>query len=445
MSDKSANKKRQVGLFTAVSMAVANMVGTGIFTSLGYQVADIRSYFALLALWIIGGIIALCGALTYGELGAALPRSGGEYHLLSKIYHPSMGFLAGWVALTAGFSAPIALAGIALGKYVQVVYPAVPVSHLAAAAIVLITLVHLVSVKWGKYLHNGSTIIKIVAIVVFIIIGFFIPQKQPVTLMPTVEDWQVLITPFFAVALVYVSYAYTGWNAAIYVVDEIKNPQKNLPKALFLATVLVTILYALLNYVFLLAVPLEELAGKLEVGFLAAQHMMGPSAANILSLIIAVLMISTISAMVFVGSRVGQVMGKDYRILRLLSKRGKSYSPVNAMIFQSGLSLVFIYTSTFDQVLTFATFLLILMNTLAVAGVYVLRWRQPDLDRPYKTWGYPVTPAIFLVVNIFIMTYVVVKRPMDSLISFLIVVLGIVLYILNSRFTSFASDTVYSK
>ncbi len=445
MAASASGTKKTVGLVTAISIAVANMVGTGVFTSLGYQVADIQSAFALIMLWVIGGVVALCGALSYGELGAALPRSGGEYHLLSEIYHPSLGFLSGWVSLTAGFAAPTAIAAIALGEYTHAVFPAVPVTHVGAIAIVLITLVHGTSIRWGNYLQNISTAVKVGVVILFIVLGFMASNHQPISLMPKSSDWGILVSPFFAVALVYVSYAYTGWNAAVYIVGEIQKPQKNLPKALFIATVMVTVLYALLNYVFLLLVPIPELAGKVEVGFLAAERMLGPAAADVLSILISVLMISTISAMVFIGGRIAQVIGEDYGVFKLLGKRNAKQIPVNALFFQAIVTLLFLYTSTFEQVMVYATFLLIGMSSLTVAGVYVLRWRRPEMDRPYKTWGYPVTPAIFLLVNTFIMVYVVLERPLESLVGLGIMIVGIILYMLNRKWGSFGEDIIYEE
>ncbi|MCW9705480.1 APC family permease [Fodinibius salsisoli] len=445
MVETSSGAKKSVGLFTAISIAVANMVGTGVFTSLGYQVVDIKSIFALIMLWIVGGIVALCGALSYGELGAALPRSGGEYHLLSEIYHPSLGFLSGWVSLTAGFAAPTAIAAIALGEYTHAVYPSVPVTHAGALAVVLITAVHGSSIRWGNYLQNISTAIKVAVVLLFIVLGFMASDHQPISLMPTLSDWEILASPFFAVALVYVSYAYTGWNAAVYIVGEIKNPQKNLPWALFIATIMVTALYAVLNYVFLLLVPIPELVGKVEVGFVAAEHMLGPAAADVLSILISVLMISTISAMVFIGGRITQVMGEDYHVLSKLSKRNKKHIPVNGLLFQGVLTLLFLYTSSFEQVMVYATFLMIGMSSLTVAGVYVMRWRRPDMERPYKTWGYPVTPALFLLANTFIMGYVVVERPFESLVGLGIMIVGIFLYMANRKWGSFGEDVLYEE
>jgi APA family basic amino acid/polyamine antiporter len=176
-----------------------------------------------------------------------------------------------------------------------------------------------------------------------------------------------------------------------------------------------------------------ELAGQIEVGFLAGQQMFGATAGKLLSLTIALLMVSTISAMVFVGARITQVMGEDYPVLRRLAHLSRFRTPVNAIVFQTLITLLFIYTSTFEQVMVYASFTLMLLTSLTVAGVYVLRWRQPDLPRPYKTWGYPITPAIFLLANLWIMMFVVRERPVESLIGLGIMGTGALMYLLDLR------------
>ena len=268
--NKTSASIGKIGLLTATSLVVANMIGTGVFTSLGFQVADMPSVFPLLSLWVVGGIISLCGALTYGELGAALPRSGGEYHLLTTIFHPMLGYLSGWISATLGFAAPTALAAIALGKYTEVVFPEVPGTHLAALVVVLSSIIHSTTISIGSAFQNIFTIVKVLLIVLFIGTGFFVLDPQPISIWPQAGDFQLITSGSFAVSLIYVSYAYTGWNVAIYIVGEIKQPFRNLPRSLFLGTLLVLILYVLLNFVFLYTVPMQDLAGVVEVGFLSA-------------------------------------------------------------------------------------------------------------------------------------------------------------------------------
>jgi len=423
----------QIGLVTASSLVIASMIGTGIFTSLGFQVVDIKSIFPLLMLWIVGGIIALCGALTYSELGSMLPRSGGEYNLLSKIYHPSLGFLAGWVSATVGFAGPAALAAMALGSYLKTVFPGLPADHTAAIAVILFSLIHGSSIDIGSLFQNFFTLLKMALILVFLGAAFFVETPQDITILPQSGDWDLLISPYFAVSLVYVSYAYTGWNASIYIVGEIKNPRVTLARSLLLGTLIVMVLYILLNFVFLYTVPMNVLSGQVEVGFLSGTSMFGANGGKIMSLAIAVLLVSTVSAYIFLGPRITMVMGEDFAALKWLSVKNTKGIPVNSFYFQLMIALIFIYTSSFDQVLIYASFLLILITTLTVAGIFVLRIRQPNLPRPYKAWGYPFTPLIFLVVSVWTLTFVIINKTFESLVGTGILIAGLVIYFITDR------------
>jgi APA family basic amino acid/polyamine antiporter len=428
MATTAQDAPARIGFITAASLVVANMIGTGIFTSLGFQIEYIDSVFALLMLWVVGGGLALCGALAYGELGAALPRSGGEYHLLSRIYHPSLGFLAGWISATLGFAGPIALAAIAFGEYTTAVFPSLSAQHLAAGIVIVSSIIHGTSVKLGSQFQNLFTALKVLLIVLFIGAATGVDAPQSISIMPTWEGLEQMITPGFAVSLVFVSYAYTGWNAAIYIVGEIKQPNKNLPRSLLLGTLLVMVLYLLLNFVFLYTVPMGDLAGRVEVGYVSGLAVFGEVGGQVMSLLIAVLLISTVSAMVFLGPRITQAMGEDLPALRWLAYTSEREIPVVSVLFQATVALLFIYTSTFEQVLIYAGFTLTLITSLTVAGVFVLRVREPELNRPYRTWGYPVTPAIFLLLNTWILVYVFIDKPTESLVGLGIVAIGAALY-----------------
>src|ERR1700736_4412287 len=266
---------RTIGFLTACAIVIANIIGTGIFTSLGFQLEEIRSGFPLLMLWVVGGIAALCGALSYGELSAALPRSGGEYHFLSKIYHPAVGFMAGFVSTTVGFAAPIALAAMAFGKYFQGVFNFGSPVLLSFAVVWLIALVHLSGLKFGSVFQNLSTLVKLLLIAVLIGAGLFVVPKQPIAFLPERGDGISIFGAPFAVALVYVMYSYSGCNAASYIIGEIKRPEKNVPRSLLAGTLVVSAIYVLLNAIFLATTPASELRGQLEVGLIAGKHIFG--------------------------------------------------------------------------------------------------------------------------------------------------------------------------
>ena len=264
------------GWSTASAFIIANMIGTGVFTSLGFQLVSTQNLVAIMLLWFLGGVIAFCGAVSYGELGAAMPRSGGEYHYLSNIYHPAVGFLAGWVSLIVGFAAPIALSCIALSSYVSNIFPVVNAKLLAIAVLTLITVVHAISRTVSGRFQNVFTALKVIVIIGFIIAGFILPASYQ-SFGPSVKEFSAstIFNTSFGVSLVWVYYAYSGWNAAIYMAGDLKNPQKNLPKALLLSTLTVTLLYMLLNLVFLLSTPSAELTGEVEVGLISARHIFG--------------------------------------------------------------------------------------------------------------------------------------------------------------------------
>jgi APA family basic amino acid/polyamine antiporter len=429
----SNEAKTALGVPTATAFVISAMIGTGVFTTLGFQVADIRSTSAVMVLWMIGGVIALCGALSYGELGAALPRSGGEYNILRRVYSPALGFLAGWVSATVGFAGPAAIAAMALASYVGAIVPGVPENHLAAVAVLAFSVLHASSLGAGTVLQNLLTGVKVLLILVFAGSAFSVAAPQTVTLLPGGADLGLMTGSAYAVALIFVSYAYTGWNSAIYIVGELDQPSRTLPRALLLGTGVVTVLYVLLNYAFLRSVSMEALAGQIEVGFLAGEQIFGAAGGRITAAIIVTLLASTVSAYIFLGPRILAVMGEDVPALAWLSTRSRRGLPANAFVFQLALSLGFIYTSSFDQVLVYASILLVTISTLAVAGVYVLRRTQPDLPRPYRTWGYPYTPAIFLTVNLWMLTFTLTDRTFESLVGLGILAAGLVVYAVLSR------------
>lgn len=423
----------KINLFTASSIVIANMIGTGVFTSLGFQVLDIQSVFVLLMLWVVGGVIALCGALTYGELGAALSRSGGEYNFLSRIYHPALGFAGGWVSATVGFAAPTALAAMALGKYTTAVFPVVDKTLIAVVVLGMVTWIHASSLRLGSQFQNIFTLIKLLLVVFFIGAAAFADTTQPISLLPQPGDWRQLFSPAFAVSLIYVSYAYTGWNAAAYITGEMDNPQRNLPRALFRGTLAVMLLYVLLNFSFLLTSPIPDLAGQEEVGYIAAVHIFGQLGGSIMGIIISLLLISTVSAMVLAGPRVLMVIGQDFGLFRFLAVTKPNGVPARAIYFQSAISLVFILTGSFERVLVFAGFVLAVVTFLTVMGIFILRRNAPDLPRPYKTWGYPVTPLLFLVLVGWTLGFLLVNKPLESLAGLAIIAAGLAAYPFSRR------------
>ncbi len=413
----------KIGFYTAISLVIANMIGTGVFTSLGFQLFDIHSVFSIMVLWLLGGIISFCGALVYGELGVTIPRSGGEYVYLSKLIHPSVGFMSGWVSSTVGFAAPVALASMALGTYVHKIIPEIAITVCALAVVGVITLVHAMHLKYGSGVQKTLTVLKVIVIIGFIVAGLVHTPSHVVSILPQPTSMSEIFSAGFWVSLVYVSYAYSGWNAASYLAGDMQNPQKNLPKALLLGTFIVTVIYVLLNFVFLYSAPMSELTGVLEIGHVSAAHIFGEYIGKMMSLMIAFLLLSSISAMIMAGPRIIKSMGEDLPMLHVLAKTNKHHVPYMAVITQSCITVFLIITAQFEAVLTFVGFSLSIFTFLTVSSVFILRYRKIE-NTGYKTWGYPVTPILFLLLNGFTIYFVFTQKPTESLLGLLNVAIG---------------------
>lgn len=422
---------KKLGIIAVASFVIANMIGTGVFTSLGFQLLDIHNLWVVLSLWMLGGILAFFGALVYAELGSIMQRSGGEYNFLSRIFHPSIGFAAGWVSITVGFAAPVAATCMALGKYMQGAYNGVAPEIVAIAALVFITLIHSFSISMGGKWQTVITILKVLLIIIFICAGFMLvdnPQQ-----FDSSFDWNTLVSSPYAISLVWVMFAYSGWNAATYIIGDIANPRKVLVPALLISTLTVTIMYVLLNAVFLYSTPVDQLVGQVEVGNIAAISIFGESGGRIMSGVIAVLLISSISSMIYVGPRVTQTMGEDVFLLKPLAKTTKRLVPINALWLQFILSLILILTASFEQIINFSGFTLNLCVLLVVIGLFVNRIQHPEIKRPFKTWGYPITPLFFALVIVWILVYMIIEKPIESLYGVIIVATGLIFYSINQK------------
>ena len=427
---------RKIKFFTATLIVIASMVGTGVFTSLGFQLMGIQTGFGILMLWLVGGIIALCGALSYGELAAAMPRSGGEYIYLSKIFHPFAGFLSGWLSATVAFAAPTALAAMALGTYVNKVFPGINSVALAASVIILVTFIHSFNLRQSSRFQNIFTILEIILILFFIVAGFMIDSPQAISLLPQPgnaagEGWHSIFSSSFAVSLIYVSYAYSGWNTATYMADDIDNPRRNVPKSLFYGTLIVMILYVFLNYIFLYSAPLKEMQGQVEVGLISAIHIFGLKMGNLMGMMIALLLVASISSFVLAGPRVAKVMGEDLPQLSFLSVANKHGVPYVAKIIQGAISLLLILTASFGKVLLYIGFTLSLSTFFTVLGLFVLRYQNKGKTDGYKTFGYPVTPVIFLALSAWMLYFTMMDHPKESLLGLATILIGSIVYFIK--------------
>lgn len=408
-------RKGEIGHGPAVALVVANMIGTGVFTSLGYQLEALPSAFPILVLWAAGGVLSFCGALCYAELVSMWPRSGGEYHLLREAYHPLAGFLAGWVSLVAGFAAPIALAATAFGRYAEKLGAGVDAVWLAAGAVVVVTGVMLGSTTAvGRFL-GGLTVLKVSLIVAFMA-GALVPGEGgegavAVSLMPKEGDWELILSGGFATSLVYVMYAYTGWNGAAYVAGELRDPQRTVPLALLGGTFLVTVLYVGLNAAFLARAPWETLRSEPEVALAAAKAIFGESGGRWMGGLIAFGLLSMLTGLTWAGSRVHQRLGQDLARLTFLARVNRHGAPAGAVLLQGGLALLLLLSGTFDAVLNYVEALLLVSSLLAVLAVMWLRVRRPELGRPFRVPLYPLPPLLFALATGYMLVFLAQKRP----------------------------------
>jgi APA family basic amino acid/polyamine antiporter len=434
-SRSSGAESKGISLLTATCIVIANMVGTGIFTSLGFQVGDLPSGFAIVVLWSIGGLCAMCGALSYAELGAALPRSGGEYHFLREIYHPAAGFLAGWVSATVGFAAPVAIAAIPFGTFLADIFPGTNPMLVSLAVVWITTFVLLWDLKLGSAFQVASTILKVALIVVIIGAGFFVTATQPISFLPAKGDSALIVSAPFAISLFWVMYAYSGWNASTYITSELRNPSRDIPLSVGIGTVVVIVLYVGMNAAFLRTTPAAEMIGKQQVALIAGEHIFGVAGGKVMACFICLGLVSTVSAMMWIGPRVTATMGEDFGVLAWLARRNRRGVPTTAILTQFAIVNVMLLTATFQKVVNYVQFSLTLCSALVVFGLFMLRWQRPDLPRPYRVWGYPITPAIFLAISGWMLWHLLADNSTrgPSLLGLATVMLGLVIYFFSPK------------
>ncbi|OZV69697.1 APC family permease [Winogradskyella aurantia] len=416
----------KISTLTGIALVVANMIGTGVFTSLGFQLKDLQNPTIILILWVLGGLIALSGAFSYAEIGTHIQRSGGEYAFLTKLFHPLVGYLSGWISITVGFAAPIALSAMAFVAYFP--YFNLNPKWTSIILIAIITLIHTKNLALSSKFQNISTLFKIGIIVILIFIGIWLEPSFDNTGFLSSSDYSNLISPAFAVALIYVSYSYSGWNAAAYITEEFKNPKKALPIALIGGTLIVTVLYALLQYVFLKHVPIPELKDQLNVGTIALNKMIGDDYGRLFGLAISLLLVSGISAMVWVGSRVTSSIAKDHRFWNYF-KAKKNNIPQSALWLQFGISALLILTGTFEQILIYCGILLTISSMATVTGVFKLRYQQKkeQTDR-FRSPLFPLFQLIFILLSLWMIIYAFINSPFEVVVGFGNILIGFITY-----------------
>ncbi len=433
---KTNQNRRIIGKYAGAAIVISNMIGTGIFTTTGLM-ADMGARGGdILIAWLIGGILALLGALCYGELGANMPESGGEYYYISRILHPSLGFLSGWVSLIVGFSAPIAAAAMAMQIYMQQVVPGWPSSTMAVITILLLSTLHAYDLRLGSRIQMSLVILKVLIVLGFIAGVLFSGQSSghEVAFDITPDFW---FGPSSAVVLIFVAFAYFGWNAASYIGAEISKPEKNLPIALISGTVIVTFLYIMVNYAYLMAVPIEKLAGVESIASTAAAALWGSSGSITISFLISIGLISTVSAMIITGPRVYEAMAADNLFPKSFAKLNTHGVPSLAVVLQAAIAIVFVLTSTFGSLLIYIGFTLNIFAILAVLTIFLVRRR--NLSTTKICWGYPVTPVIFIMFALWMTVWSIMSQPISTLTGMGTLAAGYFVYLILNRKNKTAS------
>ena len=428
--------QRRFGLSTATYVVIASMVGTGILVSPGYMMASLQNYPIIFGLWALGGLLALCGALCVAELAAALPRAGGEYVYLREAYGPMPAFLSGWTSFFLGFSAPLAVAGYIAALYLLTPFGVTQneTGHLiqivAAIIIIAITLPNLMGHRHSAWTQNLTTIIKLGLFVALVIMAFLFGGGT----LAHVSEGQAIGSIKLGTAttqLFYVMFAYSGWNAASYLAGEVRDPGRTLPRSLLLGAGLVVVLYLALNLTFAYAVPLADVGfdNAERVPQLAVENLFGPRASSVFSVLLGLTFLATVSAFIITGPRVYYAMASDGLFPSIAGRVSpKGQVPAYAMLLQSACAVIILFVTDFQNLYKYASVGLSLFALLFIAAVYVLRWRRPEMERPFRVPGYPVVPAIFMVVILFMAVFAFIQWRKPSLFSLGSILAGVPVY-----------------
>ncbi|HTN72782.1 MAG TPA: amino acid permease [Methylomirabilota bacterium] len=442
--------KRQIGLFDAVMLISGDMIGTGIFISTGVIAAQVPSPGGVLLVWIFGGLLALTGALSCAELSASLPYAGGDYNYIREAYGKLMGFLSGWSSFLVTFSGAIAFLAVIFNEYMSFFFPVLGSKELLFSAaiplisinitvgtlfsilvVMLISALHCIGVRQGTVTQNILTVIKIGSLVGIILLGVFIGKGDTAHFSPLFEWDKIAKSSVFASAFIPAIFAYSGWNAVIYIAGEVKDPDRNLPKALLMGNLIVIVLYLAINVVYIYGVPVTDMKGAARISEVATTALFGYPTSAWITALITVSILGALNVVTMLGPRIYYAMARDGVFFKRLSYiHPKFATPSNAIILQAAWSCLLILTNTWGTLFTYVSVIITLFSAFTVGAVIVLRWKKPELRRPYKLWGYPIVPILFILANLWIVWGSVVERPWESLLGLFIVCLGIPAYLI---------------
>ena len=459
MAEKEPHQKekigliRQLGLFDSTMMLMGIIIGSGIYMTTGDMAQYLPSAGLLLLAWVVGGLLSLFGALSFAELGAAMPHAGGQYVYLKEAYSPVWGYLFGWMLFFVAMGGSIATLGAAFARYVGYFLPTLGTDNylyqtelnlfslthtytlsmghfVAVAAILVLSFFNYIGVVFGKWIQNIITIVKIGTLIIFIVLGLTIGKTTSIdfSLNPTGLSLGKLISSF-GVALIAVFWAYDGWHNLNYITGEIKKPHRNLPLALVLGTFLIIVFYFLMNYVYLLALPAAEMAGVERIAQKTGALLFGEKAAGCISAAVLISVFGALNGAIFVAPRVYYAMAKDGLFFQKVAQVHPRFrTPAFAIVIQAVWASLLALSGTFEQLYTYVIFATILFCIATVVAVFTMRKTHPHMPRPYKTWGYPVLPAIFIIASTIICINTIIEKPVVALVSLFLIALGIPVY-----------------
>ena len=444
--NNSPKLDRQLGLFDSTMMVVGIVIGSGIFMTTGLMADALPSASLILIVWLLGGLQMLAGALTYAELGAAMPKAGGQYVYLREAYGSLPAFLFGWVAFIAYLTGTNAAIAVAVAEHLGSFYPGISTHNIvigfdyfsisggqifAISLILILSFINYLGILFGKWIQNVFTILKIGSILFFALAGLFISTGNHIdfSINPTSMSIGSILTGM-GIALVAVTWTVGGWEYVTFAAGEIKNPKKNLPLALIIGTVVILVLYIKINIAYLKVLPMDSLIGELKVGEATAKSLYGPGIAGAFVVVVIISMFGSLNGNILVGPRISYAMAKDKLFFsKAADVHPKFHTPGNAIMIQGFWAAVLVLSGTFEEIITLVVFVNFMMWIAASSTVFVLRKKQPELERPYKVWGYPYVPAFFIIFSSAILINTFFESPQQSLMGIGLTLLGIPAYL----------------
>ena len=439
-SNQHVQISRKIGLFTAISIVVANMIGSGIFITSGIIAANLPDSGWVLLCWLFGGMISISGAICYAELATRMPEEGGEYVYLKKLYHPALGFLSGWTSFFVGFSAPIASSALSFAEYIfaglnmplsdsntlQLVFMKKTVAILI---ILIFTIVHYLGLRLGSKVQNSLTVLKIIIVLGLASAGMIYGGGNWSNIsFTTTQSFEGIA---IGTAMMLVMFSYSGWNASAYIAGELKNPRRVLPFSLVTGTLIVMFLYLAVNLFIFQAVPYTELKGTIAVVNAASVGVFGNWMGEVLSLLIGLALLSSLSAFIILGPRIYFAMAQDRLFFPFASKVHPRYGvPGRSIVIQGVIAIMMVLIGSIEQLVIYVIFALNIFPWLAIAGLFIARKRHIGDESAVKVWGYPYIPIFFLSSSLILMVIAYFNRPVESTAAILTVILGIPFYLL---------------